>query len=136
MWYGNDQLPFSILDGLAVVNGESSTCGRKETSCRLRKACDPPGPCTNMFDLRKKERKAARQAAQNTTCIGSVRSSCENIAFNKSIVVGSFGRWVSPMTRLQPISVDLTCQEVPRGLGSPASRCIMRITLIYCLILQ
>ena len=39
------------MHGLAVVNGESITpCGRKETSCRLRKACGPPGPCTNMFD--------------------------------------------------------------------------------------
>ena len=90
------------------------------------------GDWTSRLDLRKKEKKAARQAAQKHLSKLELRSSFVRMPFKTSIVMGSFCETVLPLILLTPFKMEDTYQLFSIGLAKPASKWRSLLTLRYC----
>lgn len=86
------------------------------------------------FDLRKKEKKATKQAAQKDKSKERFRSKTARMPRKMEEVMGNFCWVMSPLSLRRPFKIEDKYQLSDKGLGQPASKCINRTMFKYCLI--
>ena len=110
-----------------VIAHEASSCTSDGHKCL-------EGPIFNKAGMSRLDfqKKSTRHAALKVVSKGRFKSRTDRLPNKMSEVIGNFCTVLSPFWLLRPLRIEEMYQLFTKGLGNPASRCIILVAFKYC----